>query len=216
VEVRFGISEPLETVREEPEEPDLDKPYTFGHSRFQRKLLPSGNLVLRIHGAECYWARGCRQTWRDGTKQRLEDRLNGFVTGLIEFAAREKEHQIEEERQAQAERETQQRRQEEAKLRAEKRTLIKTERARADALIEKSTQWQQSQNLRDYIEAEKHRYLASHTEIESDSDFSLWLEWAVQQADRLDPLVDSPPSILDEVVPDEKEEQSYSRSWWNR
>ena len=214
VKVGFEISEPLQTVRDQSEEPDLDGPYSFGHSRFNRKSVPSGHLVLRIDGADDYWARGCRQTWRDGTKQRLEDRLNSFVTGLIEFAARKKEHQIEKEREAQAEREAQQRRQAEAKLRAEKRALIKVERARVDALIEKSAQWLQSQNLRHYIEAEKHKYLASHEEIEPSGDFSHWLEWAVQQADRLDPLVESPPSILDEVVPDEKEEPRYS--WLNR
>jgi hypothetical protein len=209
IAVRFGISEPLQTIREEADEADLNGSYSFMHSRFTRKLSPSGKLVLRIDG----WADGCRQTWRDGGKHPLEDRLNSFVSGLIEHAARQKERQIERERKAQAEREAQQRRQEEAKRRAKKRALIKAERVRVDALIEKSTQWQQSQNLRRYIEAEKQKYLASHTAIELESEFSRWLEWAVRQADRLDPFVESPPSILDEVVPDEPEEP---KSWWNR
>ena len=209
VAVRFEISEPLQTVREESDETDFNGSYSFMHSRFTKRLSPSGKLTLRIDG----WADGCRQTWRDGGKSPLEDRLNSVVVGLIKFAAREKERQVEREKKAQAERETQQRRQEEAKLRAEKRTLIKAEHDRVNALIEKSTQWQQSQNLRHYIEAEKKKHLTCHEALDPESEFSRWCEWAVQQADRLDPLVESPPSILDEVVPDEPEEP---RSWWNR
>ncbi len=33
---------------------------------------------------------------------------------------------------------------------------------------------------------------------EKGSDLDLWLIWASEQADRIDPLVDSPPSIIDE------------------
>jgi hypothetical protein len=41
------------------------------------------------------------------------------------------------------------------------------------------------------------------------------MTWATQQADRLDPLRESPPSILDEHVPDEKEfERGFGRSWY--
>jgi hypothetical protein len=52
IKVGFGISEPLQTVREESDEPDLDGPYSFSHSRFNRKSVLSGHLVLRIDGAE--------------------------------------------------------------------------------------------------------------------------------------------------------------------
>jgi len=33
--------------------------------------------------------------------------------------------------------------------------------------------------------------------MEPDPETDLWLQWADQQADRLDPLTDSAPSVLD-------------------
>jgi hypothetical protein len=33
---------------------------------------------------------------------------------------------------------------------------------------------------------------------EIDTDLARWIEWALAQADRLDPLKPTPPSILDE------------------
>ena len=38
-----------------------------------------------------------------------------------------------------------------------------------------------------------------------------WLDWATQQADRLDPLRPSPPSILDEKIEEVKNEPSNRR-----
>jgi hypothetical protein len=215
VKLRFEISERLEVVHEETEESSFDEPYTFRHSCFNRRLSPSGKLILHLFGVDCHWHHGCRQTWRDGGRCRLEDRLNNFVRGVIRFVAREKVQRAEEERKAQARREEQQRRQQEAQLRAEKRALIKTEQARVDALMTESVRWRQSQDLRDYIEARRRKYLASHAEMQPDGEFSLWLDWAVRQADRLDPFLESPPSVLDEIVPDEKEDQSYSKLDWN-
>jgi hypothetical protein len=52
--------------------------------------------------------------------------------------------------------------------------------------------------------------------IDPDSEFAAWLEWAHQQADRLDPLAESPPSILDEDIEAiEDERRELLRSWNN-
>jgi hypothetical protein len=214
VEIRFSISESLKTERDEPDEPDLEGRYHFGHSRFNSKRVPSGRLSIGIINTIGYWgSNGIRRTWSDSDKQRLEGRLNRFVAGLITFAARLKQHNAEVKWQQQAEREREERRQAEAERRAEVRTQIKAERARVDALLQQAKNWRQSELLRQFIEASKAHYLAMHGAIEPQSKFEQWLEWAVQQADRLDPLVPSPPSILDEKV--EEEESSYGnrRSW---
>ena len=100
VRVRFNISEALDTQREQPKDHDLDGYYEFGHSRFNTKRVPSGRLTLHITDADAYWANGCRKSWRDSEKQRIEDRLNRFVAGLVSFAARKKEHDAEEQRRA--------------------------------------------------------------------------------------------------------------------
>ena len=210
--VRFSITEALDTRREQPAEHDLAGYYHFGHSRFNTKRVPSGRLALHIDDADAYWASGCRKTWRDAKKQRVEDRLNQFVAGLVRFAARRKEHEEEEEKAAQRRRDERRRQQEEAERRAEKRRLIQAEQARVESLMQEARSWTSSQNLRLYIEARRRKHLANHGEIDPDGEFAHWLVWATQQADRLDPIAESPPSILDEPMPEEPE----PRSWWER
>ncbi len=54
--------------------------------------------------------------------------------------------------------------------------------------------WNKSQQIRAYIgEVRK-----VHKKIDPNSEIGKWLEWANKQADRMDPLAESPPSILDE------------------
>ena len=212
VRVHFSIIEALDTQREQPKDHDLDGHYEFGHSRFNTKRVPSGRLTLHITDADAYWANGCRKSWRDSEKQRIEDRLNKFVAGLVSFAARKKEHDAEQERRAEQERQEQHRREEEARRRAEKRQLIQAEQKRVDLLMQQANCWSASQNLRSYIEARKQTHLAIHGEIEPEGDFARWLAWATQQADRLGPLTQSPPSVLDEPMPEEPK----PRNWWER
>lgn len=138
--------------------------------------------------------------------------MNQFVAGLISFAARKKEYDEEQERLAQQRREEERRREEEARRRAEKRQLIQSEQKRVDLLMEEARYWRASQDLRGYIEARKQMQLAIYGRIDPESDFARWLAWATQQADRLDPLTESPPSILDEPVPEEPK----PRNWWER
>lgn len=215
VSLRFGISEALEVQQEEPEEHDLEGHYTFGHSRFIQKKVPSGRLTLRIDHGQEYWTSGCRQTWRDGSKSGLEERLNSFITGLIKVAARLKEREEELERQAQERRLEEQRRQERARLRAEKRALIKAERARVEKLMQWARDWNMSQTVRAFIQATGEARLTDESIIPSDEEFERWAGWATQQADRMDPLKASPPSILDEEVEEEEDDshRRYGRSW---
>lgn len=214
VAVGFEILEQVVAKHEQPEEHDLDGPYRFGYGRYDVKRVPSGRLTLRIRDAEMYWARGCRKTWRDGGKQKLEDKLNGFAAGLIALAACKHEHEAELARQEQQRREEASRREAEALRRAELRAKIAAEKARVETLLQRARDWRQSQDLRAFIENVKQRHLASQGEIESGSEMAQWLVWAQQQADRLDPFCESPPSILDEQVEEEAEtERRYWRSW---
>ena len=213
-DVRFGIVEQLDTKEEEPDEHDLDGHYTFGHSRFNRKKVASGRFELRLHDEESYWRLHCRKAWRDTKTKRLENELNKFVSGLMTFAAksreREEEHRLREEKRLEEER----RRQEEAQRRAELCERYKAEKARVDRLMQEANNWRKSQDLRDFIDAMKRRHLERHGTIDADTDFARWLEWAYEQADRLDPLTSSPPSILDEDVGDlEDEHHRFGRRW---
>jgi len=110
VSVRFSITEVLDTQREQPFDHDLDGYYQFGHSRFNTKRVPSGRLALHIDDADAYWASGCRKSWRDAKKQRIEDRLNQFIAGLVHFSARKREYEEEQEKAAQRRQEEERRR----------------------------------------------------------------------------------------------------------
>jgi len=212
VEILFGISEQISTIKEEPESPDLEGHYVFSHSRFTQKQVPSGKLTLQIHEGGGYndWSRGCRKTWRDGKKQRIEERLNGFVVGLVEVAAQKKEHE-----EAQARKTEERRKQQELEAAKERRRAkihetAKRERARVEDLFMRSEAWSISERLRAFIEAETQKHIRKHGQIEPGTEFAEWREWAIRQADRQDPLLNSPPSILDE---DDGREDKPSRGW---
>jgi len=211
--VRFSISEQLETKREPADEHDLEGPYQFGFNRFKENRLPSGKLTLKIDMGGPYWLNGCRHTWRDTDKQKLEDRLNQFVAGLIEVASKIKQHEEEEKKRAELRAQEELRRQEAARQLAEKRQLYKEEKARFDFLLTQAKDWQTSKLIRELIETARDAYSAAGP-IQPDSKIAAWIEWATKQADRLDPLKPSPPSILDEQIPEEvPQQQGYSRRW---
>jgi hypothetical protein len=210
--LRFSIRESLEAKREQADDHELDGPYTFGHNRFKETHAPSGELTLTITEGGAYWLNGCRYTWRDTKKKRLEERLNHFVAGLMEMAARIKEHQEEERKKAEIRREEELRREEEARKLAEKRKQFKAEKARVALLLKQAKGLRLSKLVRELVEA----VVESHSKagpISPDSEIAQWIDWAKQQADRLDPLRPNPPSILDEEIPDDKPQYGSYQRW---
>lgn len=195
--ISFGIKEALATQEEQPKEHDLSGPYEFGYSRFIKKLVPTGNLTLFIHEADHYWASGCRKQWRDGKKHKLEDVLNRVVAGLIDVAARKREHAIAMEQKRVAEAEAAKKRHEAAQRRAELAAKQAAERSRLEELLKQADSFRKSQSIRELVDAVR---TASHS---SDGQFDNWIAWALMHADRLDPTKESPRCILDEKLPEE-------------
>jgi hypothetical protein len=113
--------------------------------------------------------------------------------GLIVFAAKLWQYQEDDRRAKENRRAAEVREFEEAQRRS-------IERKRFDDLMAASTRWNQSQMLREYLEAAKRKYLDQHSVLEPGSEMAQWLNWASRQADCLDPLTDSPPALLDEGV----------------
>lgn len=159
---------------------------TYGIPQYD--FLPTGRFSLKLKNL---WLRGVRMTWSDGKVQRLEDRLNAFIVGLINAAVRKREDRLERERR---EREWE----EERRRREEKARLIRQEKERLAGLEKEAENWRKSQSLRAYIDAVRESAIREHGEIREGGELDRWLIWATEQADRLDPLTDSPPSILDE------------------
>lgn len=195
--VSFGIKEALATKREQPDEHDLTGHYEFGHSRFRSRTIPTGKLTLFIYEADHYWASGCRKQWRDGKKQRLENVLNRVVAGLIDVAARKREHAITMEQRRQAEAEAAKQRQEAVQRRAELIEKQTAERNRLDLLLKQAESLRQSRAIRELVDAVRESSCSADGRLED------WMAWAQKHADRLDPTKDSPGCVLDEEVPEE-------------
>lgn len=152
------------------------------------KFVPSGKLSLKLGGR--WGSRGLRTTWNDGKRQKIEHCLNSFIAAAHQLAAQEKADRIrrEIEERARAEREH---------LREILRQKIVHEQARVERLSEQVKAWQAAQQLRDYVQAVRSAGYYAQSVITGVRDLDAWCDWALDQANRLDPTVSSPPSVLD-------------------
>jgi hypothetical protein len=146
----------------------------------------TGELTLTILNS----GYGVQTNWSDG-KRKIEERLGSFIIGMIKAAHERIETRLRRERE---ERE----REERWRIREEKARLYKEEKERFQLLEQETENWHKSQRLRAYIEAVRQDAIGRHGSVDPDSETGRWIVWATMQADRLDPLVESPPSILDE------------------
>ncbi len=137
----------------------------------------SGQLTLGIKT----WCDGTRCNWADGKKQRLEHCLNAFVAGLIQAAVRKQARDLAWERQ-------QRQWEEERRQREEQERIRREEAARLQALEQEVADWQRAARIRAYVEAVRQTAVQSKDAIEAGSELDRWLAWALQQADRIDPL----------------------------
>lgn len=90
------------------------------------------------------------------------------------------------------ERERQARYEAEQQRRAALRAEVEAEKRRIKRLEEDAAAWTRAESIRAFAAAR-----AAAGDPESDADLRLWLTWAGEQADRMDPLCPNPPTILD-------------------
>jgi hypothetical protein len=186
-DLEIRLEEPSNKVERELTQEEKKKLFQNDWIYDRYRYIPSGKLVFRINE----YIDGIRKSWSDGKKHRLEDLLNSFIIGLIGAAEQEKVKRLERE---QKEREW--REQEEARRR--KAEEIQKAKEKVERLLREAQAWQKAQQVRTYIEAVKQAAIQKHGYINTGSELDNWLKWATQQADRLDPLSENPPSILDE------------------
>lgn len=163
------------------------------YSRQEYTYHPNGQFVLGIKEGRTGYG---RQNWSDGKVQRIENLLNKFVCALYRSAVTTRSDRIQREID-EAKRLERQRRNEEL------RRLQQIERTRLENLEKHAELWKHSQVIRAYVAAVQER-ADKETFAYGDLPVTEWIDWALQQADRLDPLCVSPYSVLDEKVD----------SWW--
>jgi hypothetical protein len=113
------------------------------------------------------------------------------VDGFIRFALADR---AEKDRRAAAERE----RQRQAEERAKTEASIKTEQSKVNALRNATARWSRAQQIRAFICAATDAAVQNGQSVEPGSPFGEWVLWAERQANSLDPLKESPPSIIDQ------------------
>lgn len=215
----FGISEDVVSKKTQRKDTDLDGYYQFGHSRFDYVRVPSGKLCLTIHDRSYFYSDNFRKNWRDTKRKQLEDSLDAFVIGLIKRAAKKKEYRQQKEEEERKRQEMARLREEERQRQAELNRKIQEERTRVSNLITDAENHLKSKQIRDFVAAVGKEHRNGNPVYVNADEYESWATWARDQADRLDPLADSPPSILDQAVetddeqPGHSEDNTYFKRW---
>lgn len=130
-----------------------------------------------------------RQNWNDAKSQRIENLMGDFLEAM-QCQAEWLQGKIDAEQREESEKE---------KERIRRRKIVTTyerEKARVKLLKLESACWNEAEQIRAFIAAR----LATNPD---DPELQEWAIWAQQQADRLDPLANSPSSVLDNPPPGE-------------
>lgn len=149
------------------------------------EYVPTGKLTLSIefYGAEL------QTSWTEG-KHNLDELLPEIISNLFKAAILRRRDRLKQAAEAEA------RRRRELELR-QLRHRIEEEERRVKDLQQTAENWTKARQIREYILAVIDAKKASGEELGPDTPCGIWTVWALQQADRLDPLTKSPPSILD-------------------
>jgi nitrate reductase NapAB chaperone NapD len=193
-QIRFAIEEPVrKVVTSKPRVPNPTDRWDYDEIVAHE---PTGKLVLAIETST--WGQfEQRKRWSDAKTQRVENLIADFVAGLLRTAVSLR-RQKEEQEQQEAERKRQ-----EAE-RWQLRKDIEQEEKKVEQLNKWAENWERANRMRRFIKAYEKQY--SSWPSEKQAKYKTWIEWATQQADRIDPLVtEKPASVLD---------RKHELSWW--
>ncbi len=143
---------------------------------------PTGEFTLKME--PCYGS-GIQSSWKDTRNQRIEQRLNEVMVSLRRHAALRKVERARAQRRA-ARFEAEQHR------RAELRARVEAEREAMAKLESDFDAWNRAERIRAFVAV-----VENHPAHRSDAGTPVWASWARGCADRIDPLKDAPPSVLD-------------------
>ena len=161
--------------------------------------VPTGELILEVSTG---YSR--EVVCKDSKKGRLEDKLDVLIESWIT--------QVGEARIAKRKAEAVRRiRDEEERLKRAKELEVQQQREalqrqqqiehqRVEQLIAEAEAWHQSRRLRAYLRAVEDALHRRRDALDESSEIVSWLQWARDQAERLDPLSPSPASILDQEL----------------
>jgi hypothetical protein len=145
---------------------------------YYNSFQPVGSLILEISA----YSSGLKTKWQDKPNLPIEKQIPEIIATLTKVGVINRRRDEEEKRQELLRRKRQMELEELAKL-------VAAEETRINNLLTDVANWQRARTIRDYISA-----LGSSA---ISPDESKYRHWAMEQADRFDPLLTSPASILD-------------------
>jgi len=180
-QIRFGVMERSRQVK--PVVPST----TSGYIYKSIKLEPTGILSIEVWN---YYSRGPQKVWRDRDSARLEEQLPRCVAGMMRIALKQRaERKAREEEELAREKRIDEVEQELKRIEAEEK---KIRNLKKDAVA-----WHRAERIRKCVAAVRDGAQKKADESERDKVLE-WVTWAEQQADRMDPLKESPRSIVDD------------------
>jgi hypothetical protein len=186
--IQICITEKLQREEQGPEPKGNARPDSWTYSYQRYRYRPTGLLSLEILTEA---GSSIRRKWSDGKRRQIPSHLGSVVATLPLLAEAIKSQRREQE-------EARKRREAWEEERVVKLRVIREEEERLRELDAEVDAWHRSQRLRAYVaEVESAAKAVSDPAIDH-SELAHWIAWATAQADRLDPLVETPPSILDE------------------
>jgi hypothetical protein len=197
--IRFGLIEKSRQVKPSPK-PDASSRYTYNPIR----LEPAGVLSMEIWS----YASGLQKTWRDREGAHLEEQLPKCLAGMMRIALKERAERDKREKEEQA----RQKRIDE--VWAELRQIEKEER-KIKTLEREAIRWERAERIREYVKAVR-QDTDRKTNSEEQARILEWVEWAERQADRIDPLMPSPPSLVDDKETVIRGLEAVEGWWWAR
>jgi len=181
--IQFGVIEHTKHVRV----PDTTGgPNDIGRQRYQHHYDPTGHLCLRVFAESRYF----KTSWADTERTKIESFVPECVASMMKVAVEYR-------------RNTATKNQEEffRKLHWEELRKLKEqidiEEARIERLEKCAENWHRAKRIREYVLAFVDSKINQKKAVGSDTALGKWAIWALQQTDRIDPLAEKAPSILD-------------------
>jgi hypothetical protein len=168
----FGASEVIKQKRIPITAEDRQKRYYSSHETDRLEHQPTGLLRLRL-----YKYYGSYRDWVESEDRPLESRLNDVIVGMLQEAARDREHE---------EKWAEERRQDElrAQARREAEERVRREKQQIDKLIADADRWENANRVRSYVQ---HARNVGRAPVGDGRSIEDWAGWALAVADRLDP-----------------------------
>jgi hypothetical protein len=184
--VSFGVEEPIRSVvTQKPRVPNPTDRWDYDEVVTHE---PAGKLVLIIH-SETWGQYEQRTRWSDAKVQRVENLIADFIAGLMRTAVALR-CQAQERKRREAEE------QKRTKEREQLRKDIREEEKKLEQFKESVDEWERAERLRRFIAAYAEKARSWSPEMQP--QHKAWIEWAIRQADRIDPFIsEKPESVLD-------------------